>query len=568
MIFSKSLIAGLLRNGILLGVGVSLSSCGGDSSDGYTQLPATPNPSPTATATPTASTTAFIYLTDGFDTQYDAVWITVGKIVAWNGSSETVLADYSAAPLSVNLPTLKRGGLLATKASIPLDTVEIRVYVDGQARLVGLDGVTQTVSLARVGSGYLPIGISGLSQSTTSLALDFDLPNFTLVNGTLQPSTRLATQSDVDAWTSRHGEIKGTVSALSSTSMTVTSGNQSYTISLGDFTSYRSRASASWTPTVGQKVEVNVTIGGNSAQPTFQALSVHSEDLFDRSGDNDTPEVKGQIVAINGNSIRITVEEAEDIKLAGTVDVLIDGAHFTRGAASLLAIGQRIEAHLISTQSGGWQAITMEIEGARKTEYLSSGIVNGQTASYDDSDIEDRYEAGQGYAEVKGRIDSVSGTQVTLTLFKVERAGTLQVGSATTFDLASTIFTDGSLSCLRTGPALEIKGYLGADGSFIPSFAELDGPCGGPTSNSGTPAGTSVMEAKGRIVSIGANSFEIQVLNVDDWYGPVPTRLTVRYDATTFFEDLVAGQLATNLLVEVKGRVDNATMMAVKIERD
>lgn len=559
MKISPALLRKISRTALIAALGLSVSSCGGGSGSSNTQLPNGPNSGGSSNATPTATTTALVYLTDSFDTQYEAVWVTVTKIVAYNGATETVLADYSASPLAVNLPTLKRAGLLVSKSAIPLDTTEIRIFVDGEARLVGLDGVTQTVPLARVDTGYLRVAVSGLSSGTGTLALDFDLPNFQLVNGVLQPATRLATQADVNEWTSRHGEIEGVVSAVSASSLTITSAGQTYTFALGDYTSYRSRTSTTWRPVAGERVEVNAIVGGTAASPTFQALSVHSENLVDRVGTSDAPEVQGRIVSINGDTVKIAVEEAEDIRLAGTVELSLAGARFTRGAASLLAVGQRIEAHLASTPAGGWQALVVEIEGARKTEFLSSGITNGAIGSDDD---------GEGYAEVKGQVTALAGNQVTLNIYKVERAGTIQIGTSAAFDLTSTVFTEGSLTCLQAGAALEIKGYLNGSGAFVPSFAELDGACGTVPSGGSTVAPTAIMEAKGRILSVGQDSFVIEVFKVEDWYGTAPAQLTVRYDSATFFEDLFAQNLTQNLLVEVKGRVDGSTMAAVKIERD
>ncbi len=546
---------------------LALAACG--ASNGDTQSGSAPAQQPAPpTPTPTTGKSAFVYLTDDFGTENEAVWITVQSIVAFNGTVETMLVDHRGAPVTVNLPTLKRSGLLLGKTTVPSDTTEIRVYVDGEARLQPVGGTLSTVQLAREGGGYIRIGISGWESDSGILALDFDLPRFQLANGILQPATRVADSNDQSRWTRRDGEIKGMVRAISVDSIEIeTAAGQRFTIALGDFTSYRSGKSSGWRPAVGQRVEADVLIGGTAAQPTFQALSLHAEDLFDSKDDGDAPEVEGMITAINGTVVRITVLDAEDIRLAGTIDIDVAGARYSRGAASLLAVGQRLEVHL-AAEGGGWRALVVELKGARKTDDLPSSINDKPIGGFDDDNDDDRKEAGKGYAEVKGQFVSRLGDQVTLKLYKAERAGQVRAGDTVTFDLSRTLFTDGALGCLVAGSAVELKGYVGGNGQFTADFAELDGPCQGLGSQDGTPPAGAIQEAKGRILSVSDNSFELLVLKVDDWFGPIPDRLTIRFDANTRFKELPVSQLRADLFVEVKGPISNGEMLAVKIERD
>lgn len=544
---------------------LALAACG--AADGGASSGSSPAQQPAAPA-PITGKSAYVYLTDDFGTENESVWITVQSVVAFNGSKETLLVDHRSAPVTVNLPTLKRSGLLLGKTSVPADTTEIRVYVDAEARLEPVGGIISTVQLAREAGGYIRIGLSGWESDSGTLALDFDLPRFQLANGILQPATRLADSNDQAKWTSRHGEIKGTVRAVSMTSIEIeTAAGQRFTIALGDYTSYRAKESSNWRPAVGQRVEADVLIVGSAAQPTFQALSLHADTLFDSKDDGDAPEVEGIITAINGTVLSISVLDAEDIRLAGTADIDVAGARYSRGAASLLAVGQRVELHLAANGSG-WRALVVEIEGARKPDDLPATIKDKPIGGFDDDNDDDRKEAGKGYAEVKGQFVSRTGDQVTLMLYKVERAGALRAGDTVTFDLSRTLFTKGALGCLVAGSAVELKGYLGGNGQFTADFAELDGPCQGFETKDGAPPSGAIQEAKGRILSVGTNSFELLVLKVEDWFGPIPERLTIRYDANTRFKDLPVSQLRANLFVEVKGAVSGGEMAAVKIERD
>ncbi len=548
---------------------VALSACGGSNgSPPSSQVPAPPVSQPPAPP-PVSTSPALVYLTDDFDTEHEAVWITVQRITAFNGSTETLLLDHRAAPVTVNLSTLKRSGLLIGKAGIPSDTTEIRVYVDAQAKTQGLGGVATTVPLVREAGGYVRVPLSGWASTSGTLALDFDLPRFQLVGGSLQPATRIAGSDDQDKWTGRSGELKGIVRDISATSITIESDyGERFTIALGDITSYRSKSGTGWRPVIGQRAEIDVLIGGTGSQPTYQALVVDSEDLFDSSNDGDAPEVDGTIIGITGNSIRLAVLDGEDIAFAGQIDIDMTGAIFSRGAASLLAIGQRLELHLVAKPGGGWRALVAQIKGARKNDDLPDSITSKPIGSYDDENEDDRNEAGKGYAEAKGQFVSRNGSQVTLRLYKAERAGSLRAGDTVTFDLTRTVFTDGALGCLVSGSALELKGYLSTTGQFTPEFAELDGPCLGLGAGDGTAPIGAIMEAEGRILSVGNGSFEMQVFKVDDWFGAIPTQLTVQFDVNTYFEDVTAGQLRANMLVDVKGTVNGQVMTARKVELD
>lgn len=498
------------------------------------------------------SVDANLYITDDFSTEYDAVWVTISKISFSNGSTEQIALSTEQSPITVNITQLKRSGLFVEKISIPTDATHVRIYLDQGAKLITLDGRTINASIAREDGGYISVPLGGYNPSTGSLIIDFDLPSFSLSGSTLTAPIVLASEQDASTWSTRYGEIEGTVRSVSNDSLTIeTRLGRAYTIALGSYTTYRGPSTA-WAPSVGSFVEVDVVISGTLAAPTFEALSVSAEELSDRSDGQGTPEIEGRIIAINGDRISVSVYESEDIRLSGTVVLAIGQATFTRGNAASLAVGQVIDAHIAPTPNtdGSWQARVIEIEGAAK-----SGSIGDND---DGSDV---------YSEIEGRVVSVTGAQALLDIFKIEGVSGINIGERRSFDLTGVVFKEGSLQCLGAGSNLELKGYTDNSGSFIITVAEVDGGCAGSDDNSSDdPNGNS--EVEGLITSVGTNSFVVNVLKVEDWVGAVPQTLTITYDNNTYFEDLSPSDLRNGLLVEAEGPVTNGVMAARKIERE
>lgn len=491
-----------------------------------------------------------LYITDDFSNDYEAVWISINQISFFDGTNETVAFDGGSAPLVVNVPELKRAGLFVGDISIPAGSTSVRLHVDDGVRLVSPDGTSTEVTLSLEEGGYIALPLDGYNPSTGTLIVDFDLPAFTLSGSVLQAAIVLGDDQDASSWTTKYGEIDGAVTAISSDSISVRDDNgKTYAIGLTSYTTYRG-ATTGWTPSVESQVEVDVIVSGTLANPEYTATSIAAEDLSNYSEGYNSPEIEGHITAIEGNRLTVTVREAEDIRLSGSVTIDISNAVFTRGNAASLAVGREIEVYLDPTANsdGSWNARLVEIEGAADSNSISDDDASGDV-----------------YSEVEGRVIGLSGQQVTLDIYKVEGILSYNIGDDVTFDLAQTQFTEGSLSCLGIGSNLELKGYTSVNGSFVVNTAEIDGACAGSDDEFAGEA-SGAMEAEGLITSIGADSFVIDVLKVDDWFGAVPSSLTVTYDNNTYFEDLRRSDLRVGLLVEAEGAVTNDVMAARKIE--
>lgn len=554
---------GALRYGLLSSSALLLlASCGDGSNSGVATAPVASQPAtPGGSAT---ATTAAIYLTDDFSSEYEAVWVSVSRITAVQGNSETELAAFSPARV-VNLPELKRAGLFAGNATIPAGTTAFRVYVGADARIRGLDGVERTVQLARTANSYIEFnGTTWVSQSGV-VALDFDLPRFVLTGNVLTPATRLADTSDQSQWTNRHGEIKGRIVALTATLMTLELADaKRVEVVLDANTTYRGSASPAWMPAIGGRVEVKLLLSGTTAQPIYLARSVHDEGLFETTGNDSRPEVEGRIVSVSGTTVVMDLYESEDFNLTGRTTFSINGSTFKRGAASLLLPGVRIEAHVARLPTA-LQLLAIEIEGAAKSETLPASIRDAPSGSGGTTTPGNN----NGYVELKGSFVARQSNIIDLRLFKIERIPAYRLGSTVSVDTTGAYFERGSLDCLVAGSPVEIKGYLDGAGKLVVVKVEMEGACGvGPSTGGATNVPGQISEAKGLIQTANSGQFTMQILKSEYWASPPPAVVTVTFDQTTIFKDFSPASLRSGLLVEVKGTVTNSVLKAAKIEAD
>ncbi|GCL64614.1 DUF5666 domain-containing protein [Pseudaquabacterium pictum] len=534
-----------------MGLALLLPACGGGGGG-------TSDAQPPAQA-PTASAQAAIYFTDDFSATYDAVWVSVARVTVVSPAGETEILRHDT-PQLINLPTLRRTGALVATASVPLDATEIRVYVSGQARLQTLDGSMQDVTL-QAPAGYLGFKLEGWDSRSGALALDFDLPNFRLEGSTLVAATRLAGSTDLAGWNSRYTEAKGTVTAVSATSITVrTDALGSQTFTLDAQTTFLSERTAGWTPVVGSVVELYGSVSGQGAQ----ALQFSARQVKDRSDGISAAsgKVHGVVTGVENGIVTLTVDRSRLAGATGSIRVDVTQARYERGSAALLAPGMRLEAYLVAAAAGnGFTAHLLEIEGASKTRPSGSG------ADRDD-------DAARSYSEIKGVVSSVNGQQVVLRALHAKNLPAVLQGSTLTLDLSGAYFERGGLSCLAAGTPIEVKGGVDAAGQMQPVKVELEGACASAQPVAGLPATgqptspvlvASFVEAKGLITAVRPGEFDLQVYKLE-YAGSAPATVTVRHGAGTTFNRLSAAQLGAGLFVETKGSLLGTVLDASKIE--
>ncbi|MBT9488914.1 MAG: hypothetical protein IV093_15530 [Rubrivivax sp.] len=536
-----ALSLGVLASAVLVACG------GGGTTDAATTAP---------TTAPTRAPLTALYFTDDFSAVYDAVWLSIERVTAVGPSGETELVAFAPAR-PFNLPALKQAGALVGNVALPADTTQVRVYVASTAQLQQLDGTVRQVALQAPG-GYLAFRLDSWAATSGVLALDFDLPRFTLQADTLVAATRIAGHEDFSNWNQRFAESEGLVTAVSASALTVQTRHHGLVNFILDAnTSYYSKTrGGTWTPRVGDRVEVNAAVAGQGVSALqFTATFVKDETEAAASG---LGKIEGTVTAIHGSLLTMTVRDSQWAGATGAVSVDIAGATFTRGSAASLLPGVRVEAHVGASVGGTWPASAVEIEGAAKTG-------------------EDRGGDGEGhaYAEVKGVIQAVNGSQVTLMVMKSEWLAGAAPGSVMTVDLAGVYFKKGAASCLAVGAPLEVKGSADANGQLQPLQAELESGCAyaapvdgvaPPTAGTSLPLGAFV-EVKGAVTAVRPGEFDLSVYKIEYSGALLPT-MTVRYSNTTLFKHFLPTQLASGQFLEVKGSWNGQALDASKVEAD
>ena len=525
-----------------LSLSALIVACGGG---GGGADPGTPTVQPSATA---------LYFTDDFSTAYDAVWVSISRVTAVNAAgTETQLLAYTPS-LRLNLPQLRDAGNWAAKAQIPADTVAIRVYVDATAQLQKLDGSLLDVTLSTP-AGYLSFKLEGWDRASGVLALDFDLPRFTLQGTTLVAATRIANGDDLSRWNHREAEIKGTVTAVSATSPTVDAGLFGTRVFVLDAnTSFVSLASASWQPAVGDSVEVHASVSGQGADVQFTARVVKQRSASDAVGTR--AEVKGKVDAVQGGVVTLTVDTSRNGGPVGTLSIDLASAVFKRGSLAAVQPGVRLELYLV-LQGQTWVAKAVEVEGAAPAKAADK--------------------VRKDYAELKGQVVSLSGSTLVLHPLNSSRFSAGLPAGDVTVDLSKAYFEKSSLSCLSAGTPVALKGYVDAAGVFQVVAVEAEGACAAavpvaglkPAAGGSDPSalnGKSV-EAKGSVSALRSGEFELSLYRVSG-LAKAPATAVVRYGSDTVFKDLSVATLATGQFVEVKGVWQDGVITAAKIERD
>lgn len=495
-----------------------------------------------------------LYFTDDFSADHDAVWITATRVTAVTPAGEVELLRFDP-PQLLNVPMLRRTGALMGTPSIPADATALRVHVGSAARLQQLDGSLRDVVLAAPG-GAIEVRMDGWQRDSGVLALDFDLPRFTLQGNTLTPAVRLAGNDDYAGWSERHAEAQGSVVSISASSIvlnTLRYGQRSFTID--SHTVFVSPGNATWQPLPGDTVEVDGLVSGQGAEGLqFTARAVENKQPSAGVG---LTKVEGRVTAVNGSLVTADIGRSRQADAVGSLSFDIGAAAFKRGSAALVRPGLMLEAYL-QQQGGRWVAVAVEVEGAAKPDSA------GQAGAHADT-----------YAEVKGRVLSATGSVVVLTADHVERLPGVARGAQLTLDIGSAYFKKGSAACLLAGAPVEVKGYVNAAGALVPVQLELEGACASAYPAPGVVApvtaapvsGAVFLEAKGTITALRPGEFDLSVFKVE-YAGVALNAVTVRHSAATVFKDMHATQLATGQFVEVKGTLANGVITAAKVARD
>ena len=285
--------------------------------------------------------------------------------------------------------------------------------------------------------------------------------------------------------------------------------------------------------TVGDRVEVNLSTGGSTAQT-----------LELKTDDDDLNEAEGRITAIEGDSVTIREKRGRTRTFIVDVDSFLrapdrDGSGTVTVAD--LATGDDVEVHL---SVDGIRALSLEVE-------------------YDD----DEYGDDDGYGdddagEVEGRIEAIDYETGSVTVVRRGWTRTAFV-DGTTFlrgpdtDLSGTV----ELVDFRVGD--EVEGRLSTDGS---TFLSLKYEGSDEDDDGGPGPGSGRSEVEGTIIGIDLDAGTVTISRFNG------TELTLTAVAGTKFEIMDRDTSGTRDLADfeigdrVEAKYDKATAELLKLE--
>lgn len=421
------------------------TACGGSSNQ-----PAS-NPSSTGNV---HSGQAAVVVTDDLTTAYSEVWVTLYSIEASNGTETVKLFDNPSGEV-INLAELSGVGSLLSLMSLPSGTyTNFEVTLDRTVTLVTNTGATETHQIASTSdSPVVSFSLTGelviADGVVSTFALDFDLGKFTInAAGDIVPVVNQM-KNMKDALKQTRTKLRGEVQSLTDTGIILlTNEGTEVTVVFDEYTIVLLEDGLALTDLApGMKVKVFGSVDTETMVITATKVIIDSPDS---DADSSTVELEGTITAIDGNALTVDVKHAEFMPESNTLTITItESTNFSRGSADLLALGQDIEVKGTLQADGSITAISVEIEGAG----------HDTTAT----DV---------YAEIKGSVVSLDGTNLTLTVNHVDGLD-LATGSETVIDIASAFIKDGTIDDLMTDVMVEIKGTVDDMGTFNATMVEI-----------------------------------------------------------------------------------------------
>lgn len=320
-----------------------------------------------------------VYVTDQFHTQYSQVVFTLYRIeVGRQGdpsSFQTVFEESTG--LALDVRALANLAQFLGAGSLPAGVYNrARIVVADKIQVTTISNATATLNLdagigTPVGNGQLqfefPIELTVVASGNTTLIVDFDLPNFSFVNGLVRPALRHLHDNEMGN-RQRHAELKGTITALSEGGFTLQLRNgRPVQVQTDAQTIIMSERGATTTLAVEQRVEVEGRI--DPATFTITALRVKIKDM-----EVDTPhlgEVKGFVTQIGSGQFVIRIRRAHHFAPSST-EITVTFDDQTRwiqdegqpASAAQLQVGAEVEVKgtLNSAQEIRAQLVEIKIE--------------------------------------------------------------------------------------------------------------------------------------------------------------------------------------------------------------
>lgn len=258
-----------------------------------------------------------LFITDGFDNQYQQVLVTLYRVeVGQQGRPSSFRIVYSEpAGITVDIRALAGLTLFIGVGTLPEGVYnQARITLGNQITLVNLTGQSSTVPIDNgvgtpVGTNQIqlqfPIQLRVMATGSNTLIIDFDLPSFQLINGMVHPALRHLHEQEVGS-RRKYAEVEGVITARQEQQLTLQLRNGRFVkVLLTPQTSIYAESGQNATLAVGQKVEVEGTPDLMSMQIIAERIKI--EGLSDDSEPHELPEIKGVIRSVGDGRFTVAV---------------------------------------------------------------------------------------------------------------------------------------------------------------------------------------------------------------------------------------------------------------------
>jgi len=407
-----------------------LTACGGGSSDN--------------------DGTVSLLITDNLAVDYSEIWVNLQSVTVNDNNGQTATLYQDTTGQTHNLSQLANIGALVDAQTVPAGTyTSFDIVLANSIDLVDQAGVVTTAKFDQTsGSQTFSLTVAGSltvdANQTTTLALDFDLAQFSYDAGT-NTVTPMVVQKDPAALNQTVSTIYGEVERVINSSQFVldpTGNGRHLTVVLHNsatVTNTSTNPAMVTADTSGLTTNMYVSVSGtyDAAALTITAISVQTGN----NATNLSHKMEGTIVSASGGTLSVDVREANFMPGANSLSINVSNAIFSHGALTDLAAGQKIEI------KGSWDGtiftpVVVEIEG------------------YSSNRSDDSHSYNDDYAEIKGQITAVNSNQLSLTVQEREHVSGIDIGDSVTIDSSNSWIEHGNSSCLVVDAVIEAKGPM------------------------------------------------------------------------------------------------------------
>ncbi|NOX76816.1 MAG: DUF4382 domain-containing protein [Gammaproteobacteria bacterium] len=490
-----------------------------------------------------------LYVTDNLTQEYREVWVSIYSVTVNDDVQQPVTLFNNPAGQVQNLRALVGVGALLDTQNLAAGTYrDFTVTLGNSIELVDANGLTITALFdssqaeAETVSFDVDGSLAVTAGQNTAAAIDFDLAQFTYnaSTGEVMPVLVYQDSTQTDDLVRTYAEIEGRVASITSATefvITPESGGAHITVVLHETAVVFERAtdttgSDTSLLSVGSEVEAYGNFDHNTL--VLEAVRVKIDVVTDNA--NKLREAEGTIVALNGTVVTLDIAESDFMPGANTIDFDTANATFTKGNATMLAVG--VELGVNGTWDDATDTFTVsvvEVEGARRDDEMPM-----------DGD----------FAEIEGVLSvAPADGSFSLTVSGFDHAANVTMGQILSVDFSNAWFKEGSDTCLLDGARLHIIGTVTVGGVLTATVVGVEEGCVHENENNDEVFSP---EAGGIIVvgTVDMMTGRLTLAISDSanfTMNPDQTTITVDFSRANFDDSLITG-LKDGAMIEVEGR--------------